>query len=167
MEEVGRHATSPGSIYFTGGATAVLIGWRSSTIDVDMKLDPEPGGVFDIMERLKKELDMNVELASPEQFIPELPAWKTRSQFIQSYGAVEFYHYDFYAQALSKIERGHAQDVVDVQKMLELTLVDSERLRRFFSEIRSGMKRYPAIEPTAFEEKLEEALLSFERSHRR
>jgi hypothetical protein len=28
-------------IYFTGGATAVLYGWRASTIDVDLKIVPD------------------------------------------------------------------------------------------------------------------------------
>jgi hypothetical protein len=31
-----------GRIYLTGGATALLYGWRSTTIDVDLKANPEP-----------------------------------------------------------------------------------------------------------------------------
>jgi hypothetical protein len=46
MQVLGREAQGSGSIYFTGGASALLIGWRSSTTDVDICLDPEPPGIF-------------------------------------------------------------------------------------------------------------------------
>ena len=35
MEALGKEARSSGCIYFTGGASALLIGWRSSTVDND------------------------------------------------------------------------------------------------------------------------------------
>jgi hypothetical protein len=46
MQALGREAQGSGCIYFTGGASALLIRWRSSTIDVDIRLDPEPLGIF-------------------------------------------------------------------------------------------------------------------------
>ncbi len=46
MQVLGREAKGSGCIYFTGGASALLIGWRSSTVDVDIRLDPEPSGIF-------------------------------------------------------------------------------------------------------------------------
>jgi hypothetical protein len=46
MQALGREAQGSGCIYFTGGASALLIGWHSSTIDVDIRLDPEPLGIF-------------------------------------------------------------------------------------------------------------------------
>jgi hypothetical protein len=46
MQALGREAQGSGCIYFTGGASALLIEWRSSTIDVDIRLDPEPLGIF-------------------------------------------------------------------------------------------------------------------------
>lgn len=47
MEELGKRATTPGTIYFTGGATALMLGIRPQTVDIDIKMDPEPGGVFE------------------------------------------------------------------------------------------------------------------------
>jgi hypothetical protein len=41
MKILGREARGAGSIYFTGGASALLIGWRNSTVDIDIRLDPE------------------------------------------------------------------------------------------------------------------------------
>lgn len=70
MRALGREASSEVRCYFTGGATAVLLGWRRSTIDVDLKLVPEADEVLRAIPRLKEELRINVELASPLDFIP-------------------------------------------------------------------------------------------------
>ena len=60
MAELGNRVRGPGRIYFAGGATALLHGWRSTTIDVDLKADPEPPGLFEALAVLKDELDINV-----------------------------------------------------------------------------------------------------------
>ncbi len=46
MKALGREADRPAQVYLTGGATAVLYGWRESTIDVDMKMVPDLDRVF-------------------------------------------------------------------------------------------------------------------------
>ncbi|HET6613718.1 MAG TPA: hypothetical protein VFG83_17080, partial [Kofleriaceae bacterium] len=66
LRELGNAARGPGRIYLTGGTSAVLEGWRRSTVDADLKLDPEPAGIFEGISRLKDALDVNIELASPE-----------------------------------------------------------------------------------------------------
>ena len=73
MVALGDRVTGPGRIYFTGGATALLHGWRSMTVDVDLKADPEPAGFFEAIALLKDELAVNIELASPDHFIPTVP----------------------------------------------------------------------------------------------
>ena len=90
--------------------------------------------------------------------IPELPGWKDRSSFIGRQGRLSFYHYDFYAQALSKIERGHAKDLEDVREMLSRGLVGRDELRRRFEQIEPQLYRYPAIDPVAFRDALEKLL---------
>lgn len=156
MRELGGEAEKDVRLYFTGGATAVLLGWRSSTIDVDVKFEPETDRLFRALPRIKEKLELNIELASPDQFIPEIPGWQDRSAFIAREGRLSFYHYDFYAQALSKIQRGHAQDRSDVRQMMERGLVDPHELRRRFEEIEPYLYRYPAIDPVAFRRALEE-----------
>jgi hypothetical protein len=106
----------------------VLLGWRSSTIDVDLKIIPDSDEILRSLPTLKERLEMNVELASPDDFIPALPGWQDRSRFIAEEGRLVFLHYDFYAQALAKIERNHAQDRNDVREMLERQLVEPARL---------------------------------------
>ena len=158
MRELGGEAEKDLRLYFTGGATAVLFGWRASTLDVDIKIDPESDRIFRALPRVKERLEINVELAAPDQFIPEVPGWQERSAFITREGRLSFYHYDFYAQALSKIQRGHAQDRNDVQQMLQRGLIDSEALRRRFEQIEPQIYRFPAIDPVAFRRALDEAL---------
>ena len=92
MRELGAAARSPGKVYFTGGATALLLGFRDQTVDVDLKLEPEPQGAFEAIAGLKNKLDLNVELASPDDFIPPSRTWRERSRPIAAYGPVEFFH---------------------------------------------------------------------------
>jgi hypothetical protein len=150
MDAVGRAAKKEIRLYFTGGATAVLTGWRPSTIDVDILMVPEDDAVFRCLPELKESLELNVELASPADFIPEVPGWKDRSILLERKGTVTFYHYDLYAQALAKIERGHAQDEADVKEMIRRGAVDRERLMRHFEEIEPLLYRFPAIDPASF-----------------
>lgn len=158
MRELGSEAERDVRLYFTGGATAVLLGWRPSTIDVDIKMEPEVDRLFRAIPRLKDQLEINVELAAPDQFIPELPGWQDRSAFIARESRLSFYHYDFYAQALAKIQRGHAQDLTDVREMIARGLVDREELRRRFEQIEPQLYRYPAIDPKSFRKALERAI---------
>ena len=150
MEALGRRVKGPGTIYLTGGATALLFGWREKTIDVDIKADPEPLGLFEAIAELKESLDANVELASPDLFIPEVPGWRERSEFIRRVGEVDFRHFDFYSQALAKLERGHERDLLDVRAYLREGLVDRQKLYVFFEDIRPSLKKFPAIDELVF-----------------
>lgn len=150
MRALGRKVSVEGRVYLTGGATAVLLGWRTSTLDIDIKVIPDHDAVLRLIPELKESLQVNVELASPDDFIPPLPGWQDRSTFIAREGTLSFHHYDFYAQALAKIERGHAIDRGDVAEMLRAGLVRPEKLRELFAAIEPQLYRYPAIDPTRF-----------------
>ncbi|MBE9076072.1 hypothetical protein IQ241_01980 [Romeria aff. gracilis LEGE 07310] len=145
MTTLGREARGSGCIYFTGGASALLIGWRSSTVDVDIRLDPEPPGIFQAIAKLKQELNINIELASPQDFLPTLPGWRDRSVFIGKRGQIAFYHYDFTAQALSKLSRGYDRDLNDVRAMYTQGLFSLEDLRDCFEAIEPELIRFPSI----------------------
>jgi len=108
------------------------------------------------LPQLKEDLQVNIELASPDDFIPALPGWEERSGFISREGAIDFFHYDFYAQALAKIERGHSTDVLDVRQMIERGLVEPSRLLELFSRIEDRLYKYPAIDGKTFRRAVEE-----------
>ncbi len=69
LRALGRSARVTARVYLTGGATAVLEGWRSSTIDVDLRLEPEDDALMRSLPELKERLDVNIELVSPPDFI--------------------------------------------------------------------------------------------------
>lgn len=154
---LGRAASHPTRLYLTGGASAVLEGWRASTLDVDVRFEPDDDLLREL-PALKERLGINVELASPPDFIPELPGWRERSPLVISEGNVSVHHFDFYSQALSKIERGFEQDLADVGRMVEDGLVDPAQLRALYDRVESELYRYPAIDPATFRSKVDLAL---------
>ena len=154
LEELGRRARGPGRIYLVGGATALLEGWRASTVDVDLKLDPEPPGIFEAIAALKDELGINVELASPDQFLPPVPGWRERSPFVARHGEVEFFHFDLLSQALAKLARAHDRDLADVRAMAERKLISSHEIADALERIRPDLIRYPALDAKAFERRV-------------
>jgi hypothetical protein len=156
MEALARSTETLGRVYFTGGVSAVLFGWRSTTVDVDLKLMPDSDELLRAIPILKEKLSLNVELASPDQFIPELPGWRERSVFIDQIRRLSFFHYDFYSQALSKLERGHVKDLLDAGEMLRRGLIERGELLRLFSAIEPELYRYPAIDPPSFRTAVEE-----------
>ena len=162
MEQLAASARSPGKVYFTGGATALLLGFREQTIDIDIKLDPEPEGAFETIARLKDQLDLNVELASPDDFIPATPDWREKSPLIASVGKVQYFHYDLALQSLSKLERGHDKDINDVRNLVRGGHVTIEELRRKFAEIEPRLIRYPAVDVQKFKGNLEKFLKGFQ-----
>jgi hypothetical protein len=157
MRALGAAADEGATVYLTGGATAVLVGWRPSTIDVDIRLEPESDVLLLAVQRLKNELGVNVELASPVDFVPVPEGWEERSPFVAREGQVTFRHFDPYAQALAKLERAHAQDLEDVHALVGAGLVEPARALVYFEQIESQLHRYPAIDPRAFRRRVEAA----------
>lgn len=158
MREFGSAAMQDSRVYFTGGATAVLHGWRDSTIDIDLRIVPEQDALFRAIPRLKEQLQINVELASPDQFIPVRAGWEERSPFIVQEGRLAFHHFDLDAQALAKIERGHSQDVLDVEALLRLGLVNGPGLVEYFEAIAPALYRYPSLDAATFRSALARAI---------
>jgi hypothetical protein len=140
-------AEHEGICYLTGGTTAVLLGWRATTVDVDLKLVPEQDAALRAVPRLKNDLSINVELASPGDFIPLPAGWEERSPIAERGRMLTFRHFDPYSQALAKLERDHTQDREDVRAFVSSGLVDAARLGAYFDEIEPALYRFPAIDP--------------------
>ena len=134
----------PIRVYFIGGATAVDRGWRESTIDADLYATDER--LFTRIQQIKEELRINVELARPENFVPPLAGSDDRHEFIESIGRVDFYHYDPYAQLLSKIVRGFRLDLLDAACFLEDRWVDAREFRKLVLDISDeSYSRHPNL----------------------
>jgi hypothetical protein len=158
MRALGAAADAETTAYLTGGTTAVLYGWRDTTIDVDLVFVPESEGLLRAIPRLKEELRVNVELASPADFIPLPAGWEDRSPFVATEGRVTFRHFDPYSQALAKLERAHPRDLADVHAMVAAGLVDPGRALERYAEIELQLYRFPAIDPPSFRRRVEREL---------
>src|SRR6266705_1761034 len=77
MRGLADTAKRDGRVYFTGGTTAVLMGWRPTTVDVDARFVPEHDELLRAIPALKETLQLNVELASPPA-PPPAPAYARR-----------------------------------------------------------------------------------------
>lgn len=60
MRALGQEADREGNVYFTGGATAVLFGWRTSTIAVDISCVPKMDRVLRALPRVKEAAAANL-----------------------------------------------------------------------------------------------------------
>lgn len=156
MRELGRAVQVDGHVYLTGGATAVLHGWRDTTVDVDIKLIPDHDEILREIPRLKERLNLNVELAAPSDFIPLPAGWEDRSPLIHQEGKLSFHHFDPVAQALSKAERGHEQDIRDIKEMIATGLVNPAEALIQFEAIEPELYRFPAIDPVTFRKAVKE-----------
>jgi len=150
LSALSREATADTDIFVVGGTSAVLVGWRPTTIDLDLVFRPESDAMLRAIPALKERLQLNIELASPDQFIPVPAGWEQRSPVISRMGRVTVRHYDFCAQALAKIERGHARDLADVQAMHERGLINAADVRAMFARMEPELYRFPAIDPPSF-----------------
>jgi hypothetical protein len=157
MKALGEATKGEGCVYFSGGASAVLEGWRRITVDVDIDAVPQSDLLLRAIPGIKESLSMNVELASPTHFIPPLPSWQERSRFIDRVGQLDFFHYDFYSQALSKVQRGLEKDLQDVRAMVERCLVTPERAWTMFRRIEPQLYRYPGLDTESFRQAVEGA----------
>jgi len=157
MEAFGRAASGSVRVYLVGGTTAVLLGWRATTVDVDFVMRPEDEGILRALPSLKETLQLNLEMASPADFIPVPPGWEDRGRFEAQVGRVAFYHFDLYAQALAKVERGHSRDLIDLREMVGRGLVEPRRALEYFARVEPELYRFPAIDAASFRRAVEEA----------
>lgn len=156
LEAFGRACRGPGTLYLTDGATALLEGWRESTVDVDLSFDPEPEGAFAAIARIKEELGVNIELASPADFLPELGAWRSQSRFVGRFGSIDVRHYDPRAQVLAKLARGFDRDLSDARAMIDRGMVTCEGLRAALDEMRPRIERYPRVDRVVLARRLDD-----------
>ncbi len=138
LQRLGRHFPRPGRVYLVGGTTLVYEGLRQQTLDVDITFDvanEDHSRFVAVVRELKETLSLNIEEASPAEFIPLPAGHRERSEFIGRYGQVDVFHFDLYSTALSKIERGTENDFADVLSLLRSGRLEMAQLTGYFQEI--------------------------------
>ena len=151
MRSAGAAAASrEGFCYLTGGARPPSSSAGGRTIDVDVALEPEQDELLRELARIKSELQVNVELASPGDFIPFPLGVGEPQPRHRPRGSPSFAHFDPYSQTLAKLERGHQHDQEDAAELKERGLVEPARLLELFAEIEPELYRFPAVDPQRF-----------------
>ncbi len=146
LTALGDRARPGTRAYLAGGASAVLYGWRDSTRDIDMTLEGNVDAALRAIAELKEQLDINVELAGPQDFLPAPPDWRKRSVSIGQFGQLSVFHTDFTLQALAKLQRGFDQDLEDVRQMTARGLTSGSALRAAFHTIEDQLYRTPVVD---------------------
>lgn len=152
MDEIGQNINEKINIYFTGGVSAVLLDIREMTIDVDIKFEPDIYKMYEVIKVLKESININIELASPDNFIPELPEWRDRSLFINQVKKASFYHYDFYSQIIAKIQRNWKQDWNDAKGFAKQ--INPAFLEKLFIGIKNEFIKFPSIDVKNLEKRI-------------
>jgi hypothetical protein len=157
LQQLGRTFRKPGRVYLVGGAALVHAGVRPGfTQDIDIQVGGvNEGDLIISIQRLIQQMQINIEFASPKDFIPLPSQWETHAQYVGRYGQIEVFYFDFYSIALSKIERGTTRDIEDVKLLVQQQRIALDELDAAYQEVLAqlGKGRYPKITPERFAER--------------
>jgi hypothetical protein len=154
LTELGRRFRQSGRLYLVGGAALVHAGIRpgSSATTQDIDVEIASGDMYQTIGQLKQQLNINIEFASPGDFIPLPRQWQQLSRYVGRYGQIDVFYFDFYSIALSKIERGNARDLQDVALLLQQGVITLSELDRSAQEVADQMGKgsYKRLDAEAF-----------------
>lgn len=144
-------AQARGRIYLVGGTAVVYRGLRGRTLDIDIAVESDEVPLLETIRRLKDELQVNVELVSPADFIPLPAGWENRSRFIGRFGELDAFYFDFDSIALTKIVRANERDLDDLVLLAKDGLVQLDALEQEVAAMlpQLGTGRYFNVDPAA------------------
>jgi len=157
LQQLGRTFRKPGRLYLVGSAALIHAGLRpgfTQGIDIQVSGANEAELIVDV-QRLIQQMQINVEFASPADFIPLPSGWEMHAQYVGRYGEVDVFYFDFYSIALSKIERGNTRDIEDVKLLVQQGIIKLDELDRAYQEVLAqlGKGKYPRVTPQRFSER--------------
>ncbi len=82
LRELGRRFKGSGSLFLVGGSMLVYQGYRPRTVDIDYRIELTSGDDGEFIQALRatqRVIDLNVEAASPADFIPLPQGWRDRA----------------------------------------------------------------------------------------
>jgi hypothetical protein len=160
LHELGRRFTGRGALYLAGGSMLVYAGFRPRTIDVDYRVELTAGDDTQFIQALRaaqRLVNLNIEPASPADFIPLPSGWRERSRFLTQERGLAIYAFDLLSTALSKIERGQERDIEDVLALCHTGAIGVKQILQAFDEIapRIETEALPRITEQDFRRKIE------------
>ena len=161
LKALGESIRAPVRLYLVGGSVLVDLGLRETTLDVDyVAASDRPEGLGEVeraLPRLKDELNINVEPASPGDFMPVPAGAFTRARFVGSYGLLSVYHYDYPTLVLAKIARSTERDLSDVELLLREGVASWAEVEHAWAEIRERETGWLRHTPAQVEKRFEAA----------
>ena len=159
LHALGDRFNKPGRIYLVGGTTIVMEGLRKQSVDVDLtyQIDDNDHDTFlKTIRELKDQLNINIEEASPGDFIPLPSGSSDRAIYVGRFGQLDVYHFDLYSTVLSKIARGSEEDFSDAMGLVRMKRIELSVLEKYFDEIRPRLAGASLKQdPIEFEKKME------------
>jgi hypothetical protein len=155
---LGQRLHYPIRLYLVGGSIIVDLGLREATLDVDYVAeadDPRALEEFEhIVPQLKNELRINVEPASPADFLPVPANVLAQSAHVRSYGNVHVYYYDLPSTVISKAARGAERDLADIAALVTAGIVSWAEIESRWREIRASPRGWLRHNPDDVERRL-------------
>ena len=130
-----------------------------ATMDIDVAIEAsDEDEMVTAIRRIVEQMQINVEFASPGDFIPLPTQWMAQAHYVGRYGAVDVFYFDFYSLALSKISRGNNRDLIDVKLLLQQKLLRWKESDAAYREVlpRIGKRPYINLDPQRFAERYAE-----------
>lgn len=159
LNALGRRVRRPIRFYLVGGSVLIDLGLRVSTLDIDYVADADNPAALAELEQairtLKDELDVNVELASPADFLPIPPSVLGRSRFVAQYGQLSVYYYHLASLVIAKAARGLEQDLADAERLIRAGEVDWSDVEATWWEVRASPTGWLRHEPATVEQRLD------------
>jgi hypothetical protein len=157
LDFLGKSFHKAGRLYLAWGAALVHMGIRQgATMDIDVAIEAsDEDEMVTAIRRIVEQMQINVEFASPGDFIPLPTQWMSQAHYVGRYGEVDVFYFDFYSLALSKISRGNDRDLIDVKLLLQQKVITLEELDAAYREVlpRMGKRPYINLDPQRFAER--------------
>lgn len=158
LTALGRRLRRPVRFYLVGGSVLIDLGLRPATFDIDYVADADDPAAMDDLEAairaLKNELSVNVEPASPADFLPVPRSALARSRFVGQWGVVSVYYYHLPSLVIAKAARGLEQDLTDVERLIRAGELEWAEVEETWAEIRSRSTGWLRYEPDDIEQRL-------------
>ncbi len=159
LTRLGARFRQPGTVYLVGGSSLLLVEAKKSTYDIDLKFEVAVEyhtEFLNCLRQIRREMDIDVEEASPDQFLPLPGGYEDRRRFVGRYGVLDVFHFDFYSVALGKIQRGNDKDYTDVFNMIRAGVIEFDMLEQYFNEVLPKMEAHSLrADPDKFKRKFE------------
>ncbi|HKG26080.1 MAG TPA: DUF6036 family nucleotidyltransferase [Thermomicrobiales bacterium] len=147
-------------LYLVGGSVLIDLGLRGTTLHFDYVADADdPAALTDLeqsIRTLKNELDINVEQASPGDFLPIPRSVLDRSRYVGRHGKLDVYYYHLPSLVISKAARGLEQDLSDAERLIRAGEVEWADVETTWHEIRASPVGWLRHEPEEIERRLDE-----------